>query len=79
MRRALATLLAVAALGGAAAVPGAAHGAYIAHAACQQATIGGQSRCIGRGQFCARAHASDYRRYGFSCTKRDRNGRYHLQ
>jgi hypothetical protein len=46
---------------------------------CTQATIGGQSKCIARGQYCARSHASDYRRYGLSCTKRDVNGRYHLR
>jgi len=46
---------------------------------CKQATIGGQSRCIARGQFCARSHASDYRRYGLACTYRDANGRYHLR
>jgi hypothetical protein len=46
---------------------------------CKQATIGGQSKCIARGQFCARSHASDYRRYGLSCTYRDVNGRYHLR
>jgi hypothetical protein len=51
----------------------------VAHIACKQATIGGQSKCIARGQFCARAYARDYRRYGLSCTKRDVNGRYHLQ
>jgi len=48
-------------------------------ATCKQATIGGNSRCIARGQFCARAHARDYRRYGLACTYRDANGRYHLQ
>jgi hypothetical protein len=31
-----------------------------------------------RGQYCARAHQSDYKRYGFSCSKRDKNGRSHL-
>jgi hypothetical protein len=49
-----------------------------AHAACQSARIGGRSRCIAAGQFCARASQRDYRRYGYSCSKRDRNGRYHL-
>jgi hypothetical protein len=57
----------------------ASNGPVIAHAACTQATIGGQSKCIARGQYCARLHARDYRRYGLSCTKRDANGRYHLQ
>jgi curli biogenesis system outer membrane secretion channel CsgG len=48
------------------------------HAACTSAKIGGQRKCIARGQFCARAHQRDYKRYGYSCSKRDRNGRYHL-
>jgi hypothetical protein len=53
----------------------------VAGAACMRAKIEGQSKCIARGQFCrhtARA-MRDYRRYGLSCTKRDRNGRWHLQ
>ena len=52
---------------------------HVTAIACKSATIGGASKCIARGQFCARAHASQYRRYGLSCTKRDVNGRYHLQ
>ena len=52
---------------------------HTAPVACKSATIGGAHKCIGRGQFCARAHASDYRRYGLSCTYRDANGRYHLR
>jgi hypothetical protein len=50
-------------------------------APCTQAKIEGQSKCIARGQFCKRSARAmrDYRRYGLSCTKRDRNGRYHLQ
>ncbi len=49
-----------------------------AHIACTYATIGGQRRCIAAGEFCARAHQRDYERHGYSCSKRDRNGRYHL-
>jgi hypothetical protein len=64
--------------GNAVAAPAAGHGP-VAQIACKKATIGGQSKCIARGQFCARAHARDYRRYGLSCTKRDVNGRYHLE
>jgi uncharacterized membrane protein len=45
---------------------------------CKRATIGGQHKCIARGQFCAVRYASQYRRYGLSCTYRDANGRYHL-
>jgi hypothetical protein len=48
---------------------------------CVRAKIEGQSRCIQRGQFCRRSARAmrDYRKYGLSCTKRDRNGRYHLE
>jgi hypothetical protein len=49
-----------------------------AHAACSYAKIGGQRRCIAAGQYCARSHQRDYLRYGYSCSKRDRNGSYHL-
>jgi hypothetical protein len=46
---------------------------------CKSATIGGKHKCIARGQFCAVRYASQYRRYGLSCTYRDVNGRYHLR
>ncbi|HTR89489.1 MAG TPA: hypothetical protein VMG62_05205 [Solirubrobacteraceae bacterium] len=51
-----------------------------AHAACTNAVIAGEHKCIARGEFCkhtARAER-DYERYGLHCTKRDANGRYHL-
>ena len=67
-----------AALGLLAAAPAApAHHASVA--VCMSATIGGQHRCIARGQYCAVRFASQYRPYGLSCTKRDVRGRYHLQ
>jgi len=75
------TILAVAA-GLLAAAPAAATAdGPVAHIACQQARIQGQSKCIARGQFCAHNSRAerDYKRYGFTCSKRDRNGRYHLQ
>ncbi len=50
----------------------------VAHIACTSATINHQSKCIARGQFCSRKYASQYKRYGLSCTKRDARGRYHL-
>jgi hypothetical protein len=50
-----------------------------AAAACRQATIGGQSKCIGAGQYCSKSYERDYRRYGFTCNKRDARGRWHLQ
>ncbi|MDO8184687.1 hypothetical protein Q5424_04980 [Conexibacter sp. JD483] len=51
----------------------------VAQAACTRAKIGGQSRCIARGQYCAKRYESDYRKYGYSCSKKDRRGRWHLQ
>lgn len=42
------------------------------------AVIGGAEKCLRRGEFCAHRYASQYRRYGFSCTHRDRRGNYHL-
>ncbi|RKQ91800.1 hypothetical protein C8N24_1631 [Solirubrobacter pauli] len=53
----------------------------IAQASCTRAKIAGESKCIARGQYCSRSSQAmrDYRKYGLSCTKRDSNGRYHLQ
>jgi hypothetical protein len=53
--------------------------AHASVALCKSATIGGQHKCIARGQYCAVRFASQYRRYGLSCTRRDVRGRYHLQ
>jgi hypothetical protein len=79
MRRLLIAALAAASLATAPAAFAAPAGeAPVAHLACKNATIGGQSKCIARGQYCARAHQRDYKRYGFSCSKRDNRGRYHL-
>ncbi|MDO8189551.1 hypothetical protein Q5424_27710 [Conexibacter sp. JD483] len=41
----------------------------VAQIPCKKATIGGQPRCIARGQFCAHRYERDYRRYGYSCSK----------
>jgi hypothetical protein len=77
MRKRIAVITAVAALG---AVPIAVSPAAAnpAHVSCKRAVIGGKHKCIARGQYCSRSHQSDYRRYGYSCSRRDRNGRYHL-
>jgi hypothetical protein len=39
--------------------------------------IGGQPKCLQNGQQCQDANASDYKKYGFACTKN--NGRYELK
>jgi hypothetical protein len=45
---------------------------------CKRATIGGVRKCLARGQYCSRRYQRAYHRYGFSCSRRDYNGRYHL-
>lgn len=80
MRRAgLALAVAVTALSANAAIPATGPvGTPTVDAACQQATIGGKRKCIGRGQFCAVRHQSDYRRNGFRCAW-DGKSRYRLR
>lgn len=69
----------VLALGLGAAAPAFAADSPTAQIACKRATIGGVRKCIAAGQFCARRYESDYNRYGYTCSKRDKNGRYHLK
>lgn len=40
-------------------------------------TVAGQSKCLQNGQQCQEQNASDYKKYGFSCTKK--GGRYELE
>jgi hypothetical protein len=43
------------------------------------AVIGGAEKCLRAGQFCARRYDSQYRRYGYRCTRYDAGvGRYRL-
>jgi hypothetical protein len=42
------------------------------------AVINHQQKCLRRGEFCAHRYRKQYRRYGYDCVKRDRNGAYHL-
>jgi hypothetical protein len=81
MRKSLVGVLAAASLLPAAAPASAAPATDVpaAHAtACIRAVIGGQRKCIQRGQFCARRYQRQYLRYGFSCSKRDLRGNWHL-
>ncbi|MGX6448129.1 hypothetical protein ACVU7I_08710 [Patulibacter sp. S7RM1-6] len=88
MKRPVVTLAALAALAVAgpavAPVPG---GTPVAPAVAQAkscgsgytaATIGGRSKCLRAGQYCAHGSDRQYRRYGFRCVSRDRRGSYHL-
>jgi hypothetical protein len=47
--------------------------------ACVHGIIGGKGKCLQRGEYCARRYERQYERYGFTCSKRDRRGRWHLQ
>jgi hypothetical protein len=42
------------------------------------AVIGGQQKCLRRGEFCAHRYASQYRHYHFSCSYYV-SGEYHLE
>jgi hypothetical protein len=42
------------------------------------AVIGGEQKCLRRGEFCAHRYNGQYHRYGYSCTRRDARGNYHL-
>lgn len=75
---AVAAVLAIGGTATASAMPATSSDSPQAQVSCRYASIGGKRKCIARGQFCARAYQRDYRRYGYSCSKRDRNGRYHL-
>jgi hypothetical protein len=48
------------------------------HRGYKHAVIGGSEKCLRRGQFCKRAYARDYERYGFACNRRNASGRYYL-
>ena len=88
MRRTLAVLLAAGALVGAPAVapvfepvgsPVAVAVAKPCSKGYKHAIIGGEHKCLRRGQYCARSRDREYHKYGFHCHKKDRNGDYHLE
>jgi uncharacterized membrane protein len=82
MRRALLIAAAASALAlpAAAATATPAPSGPVAHIACKQARIAGESKCISRGEFCRHSSRAmrDYARYGLHCNRRDANGRWHL-
>ncbi len=44
----------------------------------KKAKIGGKTKCLIAGQYCSRKKRKQYVKYGFSCSKKDKKGRYHL-
>jgi hypothetical protein len=53
-------------------------GASALAASCVYGKIGGVRKCLRAGEYCARRYRSQYPRYGFSCSKRDDRGDWHL-
>jgi hypothetical protein len=69
-----------AAVGVASANPAAASARPAAHAtSCTYGRIGGVRKCLRAGEYCARRYKNQYPRYGFTCSKRDRRGDWHLE
>ncbi len=66
------------AISAAAATAGPVAGAPALAASCVYGKIGGVTKCLRAGEYCARRHRRQYLRYGFSCTKRDYRGNWHL-
>jgi hypothetical protein len=48
-------------------------------ASCVYGKIGGVRKCLRAGEYCARRYQRQYRRYGFTCSKRDDRGDWHLE
>lgn len=69
MRSFIVTLLAALALGAPATAPAqpTATAAKTCSGSYTTARIGGATKCLRSGEFCARRYASQYRRYGFIC------------
>jgi hypothetical protein len=59
------------------------HAAFIAKTCSRgyvHGVILGKQKCLRQGEFCTHTRQAerDYRRYHFSCSRRDRRGEYHL-
>jgi hypothetical protein len=82
MKRRVIAILAVACCGAGGqavvAAPSARPAAQVA-SACTYARIGGKTKCLMPGEYCARRYQNQYRHYGFTCSKLDRRGHWHLE
>lgn len=43
------------------------------------AIIGGEQKCLGRGEFCSYRYRNQYHRYGFNCVLLRPSNTYHLE
>jgi hypothetical protein len=48
-------------------------------AQCTYGRVGGVVKCLRAGEYCARRYQRQYIRYGFTCSKRDYRGAWHLE
>jgi hypothetical protein len=84
MRRFFAVMLAATALAGGAATNGsAAPTVAITAKTCGHGyvhgVIGGQQKCLRRGEFCSHRYGNQYHRYGFNCVLLRPSDTYHLE
>ena len=63
----------------ASAATGRAHVAPAHAASCVYGKIGGVRKCLRAGEYCARRYRRQYLRYGFTCSKLDYRGDWHLE
>ncbi len=78
MRKMISVLAATAAIGGGVAAIPTAAGAKTCWGSYVHATIGGEQKCLGPGEFCSPQYGWEYHRYGFNCV-RYASGYYHLR
>jgi hypothetical protein len=76
MKRLMATCALLAVTVGLAALPAVAS-AKSCSASYVKGKIGGATKCLRRGEYCARSYANQYHRYGFNCVAL--SGAYHLE
>jgi len=77
MRRTLTALIATLTVAGVLAVLPTVAAAKSCSASYVKGTIGGVTKCLRRGEYCAHAYGTQYRRYGFNCVIV--SGAYHLE
>ncbi len=66
------TTVIAAAIAAALAVPGTSPAQPVAHIACSHdvsATIHGEHKCLGPGEYCSTRYEREYERYGFECSR----------
>ena len=83
MQRIIGAVLAAMAIAGTSAVPATASPVATIAKTCShgyvRGVIGGQQKCLRRGEFCSYTERSQYHRYGFNCVLLKPSNTYHLE